>query len=63
MPTATGARHLATPDDRAEFNRWRLGFFIALSCFVLIAIAVFSQEPPEAASIRPTGPLPGINIP
>lgn len=63
MPTATGTRRLATPDDRAEPNRWRLGFFIALPCFVLIAIAAFSQQPPAKASIDPTGPLPGINIP
>jgi hypothetical protein len=63
MPIATGTRYLATPDDRAEFNRWRLGFFIVLACIILIALAAFSQQTPAKASIRPTGPLPGINIP
>lgn len=63
MPTATGMRCLATPDDRSEFNRWRLGFFIVLACIILIALAAFSQQPAAKVSIRPTGPLPGINIP
>lgn len=62
MPTETGALHLATPDDRAELNRWRLGFFIALSWFVFIALADFAQESPAKALTRPTGPLPAINI-
>ncbi|MBR0785139.1 hypothetical protein [Bradyrhizobium iriomotense] len=63
MRTATGARWLGTPDDdRTEF-RWRLGFFIALSLAVLIALAAFAQEPPAEALIRPTGPLPAISIP
>jgi hypothetical protein len=69
MRTATGARRLETPDDdetheddRTE-RRWRLGFFIALSCAVLIALATFAQEPPAKPSIRPTGPMPAINIP
>lgn len=63
MRTATGARRLDTPaDDRTE-RRWRLGFFIAVSLAVLIALATFAQEPPAEALIRPTGPLPVVNIP
>ncbi|WOH79979.1 hypothetical protein RX327_29680 [Bradyrhizobium sp. BEA-2-5] len=63
MRTATGARRLDTPDDDWTERRWRLGFFIALLCAVLIALAVFAQEQPAKALIRPTGPLPAINIP
>ena len=63
MRTATGARRLETPDDDRTERRWRLGFFIALSCAVLIALATFAQEPPAKALIRPTGLLPAINIP
>jgi len=63
MPVAIGTRHLAKPDDRAEYKRWRLGFFVVLSCAMLIAIAAFAQQPPAKASILPTGPLPGMNIP
>ncbi|MGL3210167.1 hypothetical protein [Bradyrhizobium sp. BR 1433] len=63
MRTATGARRLDTPDDNRTERRWRLGFFIALLCAVLIALAAFAQEQPAKALIRPTGPLPAINIP
>ncbi|MVT67430.1 hypothetical protein GPL21_20215 [Bradyrhizobium pachyrhizi] len=63
MRTATGARRLDTPDDDRTERRWRLGFFIALLCAVLIALAVFAQEQPAKALIHPTGPLPAINIP
>lgn len=63
MRIATGARRLEAPDDDRTERRWRLGFFIALSCAVLIALAAFAQEPPANALIRPTGPLPAINIP
>ncbi|OKO87322.1 hypothetical protein AC630_00335 [Bradyrhizobium sp. AS23.2] len=58
-----GARRLGTPDDDRTERRWRFGFFIALSCAVLIAVATFAQEPPAKALIRPTGQLPAINIP
>ncbi|KRP85491.1 hypothetical protein ACVMIH_003609 [Bradyrhizobium sp. USDA 4503] len=63
MRTATGARRLDTPDDDRTERRWRLGFFIAVLCAVLIALAAFRQEQPAKALIRPTGPLPAINIP
>lgn len=63
MRTATGARRLDTPDDDRTERRWRLGFFSALSCAVLMALAAFAQEPPAQALIRPTGPLPAVNIP
>ena len=63
MRTATGARRLDTPDDDRTERRWRLGFFIALSCAVLIALAAFAQEQLAKAWIRPTGPLPANNIP
>ena len=63
MRTATGARRLDTPDDDRTERRWRLGFFIALFCAVLIALAAFAQEQPAKALIRPTGPLSAINIP
>ncbi|MCC8946375.1 hypothetical protein H8A97_14960 [Bradyrhizobium sp. Arg62] len=63
MRTATGARRLDTPDDDRTERRWRLGFFIAVLCAVLIALAAFTQEQPAKALIRPTGPLPAINIP
>ncbi|QOZ32232.1 hypothetical protein XH92_11440 [Bradyrhizobium sp. CCBAU 53421] len=58
-----GARRLDTPDDDRTERRWRLGFFIALSCVVLIALAAFVQQPPGEGLIRPTGPLPAIDIP
>ena len=63
MRTATGARRFETPDDERTERRWRLGFSIALSLAVLIALAAFAQEPPAEALIRPTSPLPAINIP
>jgi len=63
MRTATGARWLDTSDSDQTERRWRLGFFIALSCAVLIALAAFAQEQPAKAVIRPTGPLPAVNIP
>lgn len=64
MRTAAGAcgRGAAPDDDRIE-RTWRLGFFIVLSCAALIAAMVFAQTPPAKAQIRPTGPLPAINIP
>lgn len=63
MRTATSALRLETPNDGRTERRRRLGFFIALSCAVLIALAAFAQEPQAKALIRPTGPLPAINIP
>lgn len=64
MRTATGARRIETSDDDDWTERqWRLGFFIALSCAVLVALVAFAHEPPAKALIRPTGPLPAINIP
>lgn len=63
MRTATGARRLDAADDDRTERRWRLGFFIALLCVGMIALAAFAQEQPADALIRPTGPLPAINIP
>ena len=63
MRTATGARRLDTPDDDRTEKRWRFAFFIALSCAVLLALATFAQEPPAKPLIRPTGPLPPVNVP
>ena len=63
MRTAMGARRLDTSDSDRMERRWRLGFFIALSCAVLIALAAFAQEQPAKALIRPTGPLPAVHIP
>lgn len=63
MRTATGARRLETTDDDRTERQWRLGFFIALSCAALVALVAFAQGPPAKALIRPTGPLPAINIP
>jgi hypothetical protein len=62
MTTATDSRHLQMSESRTEFTRWRLGFFVVLACFVLIALAAFAQ-PPTKALIRPTGPLPAVNVP
>jgi hypothetical protein len=63
MRTATGARRLDTSDDDRTEGRWRLGFFIILSCAALIALVAFAEEPPIKAVIRPSGPLPAVNIP
>jgi hypothetical protein len=61
MPTATGAHPLETSDDRAESRRWRLISYAFL--VVLIVLGVFTQKKLPEVSIRPTGPLPAINIP
>src|SRR5262249_32274278 len=53
MRTATGARRLETAEDAQTERRWRLGFFIALSCAVLLALATFAQEPSATPLIRP----------
>ena len=63
MTTASGSGRLQMPEGRTEFTLWRPGFFIVLACFVLIALAAFAQQPPTKASIRPTGPLPAVNVP
>jgi len=63
MRTATGARRLELSDDDRTERRWRLGFFIALSCAVLVAIAAFTRQPPAEISIRPTGSMPGVSVP
>ena len=63
MSTVPGGRRLETPEDDRTERRWRLGFFIALSCAVLLALATFAQEPPAKPLIRPTGPLPPVNVP
>lgn len=63
MRTATGARRLERPCDERTERRWRFGFFIALTCAVLIAVAAFAQQPPAKVSIRPTGPMPGVSAP
>jgi hypothetical protein len=63
MRIATGARRLDTSDDDQTERRWRLGFFIILSCAVSIALVAFAEEPPIKASIRPSAPLPAVNIP
>jgi hypothetical protein len=63
MRTARGARRLDTSDDGQTERRWRLGFFIILSGAVLIALVAFAEEPPITAMIRPSGPLPAVNIP
>jgi hypothetical protein len=63
MRMATSTRRLETSDDDETERRWRLGFFVVLSCVSLVALAVFAQQRPAKVSILPTGPLPGINIP
>ena len=63
MRTATGTRRIERSDDEQTERRWRLGFFVALSCAVLIALAAFAQEPPARMTIRPTGPMPSVNVP
>lgn len=62
MRTATGGRRLAPHDDYQTLWRWRLGSFIALLGAILIALSAFTQ-PPAKPPIRPTGPLPAVNIP
>jgi len=62
MRTANGARRLDTPDKQAK-GQWRFGFFIALSCAAFLAVVAFAHEPTAKTLIRPTGPLPAINIP
>lgn len=62
MRTAMGARRLTSRDDGIE-RRWRFGFFIVYSCALLIAFAVFAQQPTAKPSILPTGPMPGVNVP
>lgn len=61
MRTGTAPRR--TPDDDRTERRWRLGFFIILSCAALIALMGFAEEPPNEMAIRPSGPLPAVNIP
>ena len=61
MRTAT-ARRLERPGDNRTERRWRFGSF-ALSCGVLIALAAFAQQSPAKVSIRPTAPMPSINVP
>ena len=63
MRTATGTRRIEGSDDDQTERRWRLGFFVALSCAVLIALAAFAQQPPARMSICPTGPMPGVSVP
>jgi hypothetical protein len=63
MRTVTRARRLERPDDDGTERRWRLGFYIVLSCAVLIALAAFAQQPPTEVSIRPTGPMPSVGVP
>lgn len=63
MRTAMGSRRIERSDDDRTERRWRLGFFVALSCAVLIALAAFAQEPPARISIRPTGPMPSVSVP
>jgi hypothetical protein len=63
MRTATGARRLERPRDDRTVKRWLRGSFIALACAVLIALVAFAQQPPATASIRPTGPMPGVSVP
>ncbi|MGY8707990.1 hypothetical protein RAD16_19795 [Bradyrhizobium sp. 18BD] len=63
MRTATGTRRIERSDDDRTERRWRLGFFVALSCAVLMALAAFAREPPASMSIRPTGPMPGVSVP
>jgi hypothetical protein len=62
MRIATGARPLEKPDDDGTERRWARGFFIALSCAVLGALIAFAQQP-SMVSIRPTGPMPSVNVP
>ncbi|HEV2155697.1 hypothetical protein [Bradyrhizobium sp.] len=63
MRTTTGTRRIERSDDERTERRWRLGFFVALSSAVLVALAALAQEPPARMSIRPTGPMPSVNIP
>jgi len=63
MRAATIRRQLKTFDDDRTERQWRRGFFIVLSCVVVIALAIFAHKPPAKALIRPTGPLPPVNIP
>ena len=63
MPAATGKRHLETPEDEADFRRWRLGFFVFLTCAIFAALSAFVLQQQTSVLIRPTGPLPAVNVP
>ncbi|MBR1177792.1 hypothetical protein JQ617_27795 [Bradyrhizobium sp. KB893862 SZCCT0404] len=61
MRTAMGARRLDTPGDAKR--RWFPGFFITLPCAALIVLAAFALLQPAEVSIRPTAPMPDVNVP
>ena len=61
MRTAMGARRFDMPGS--VNRRWFRGFFIALPCAALILLAAFALLQPSEVSIRPTGPMPGVNVP
>jgi len=61
MRTAMGARRFDMPGS--VNRRWFPGFFIALPCAALILLAAFALLQPSEVSIRPTGPMPGVNVP
>jgi len=55
------ARRFAMPGG--VNRRWFPGFFITLPCAALILLAAFALLQPTEVSIRPTGPMPGVNVP
>ncbi|WP_234681237.1 hypothetical protein [Bradyrhizobium monzae] len=61
MTKTTGRRRLETPDDRADSRRWQLvsSFFLV----GLVVLAIFTQKQLPDDPIRPTGPLPAVDIP
>lgn len=63
MRTATGAPQIERPGGDRTKRQWQLGSFVVLSCAVLTALALFAQQPLTMVSIRPTGPMPSVNVP
>jgi hypothetical protein len=63
MPAITGTRRLETPEDQADFKRWRFGFFVFLAFATFVALSAFAQRQQTKMLIHPTGPLPAVNAP
>jgi hypothetical protein len=63
MTATTGTRRLETPEDQANFKRWRFGFFVLLAFATCVALSAFVQGQQTKMLIHPTGPLPAVNAP
>lgn len=64
MPTMTAIRRrLDTPEERAEFSRWRSRSLVFFAFMVFVMVLVLTHLDQTSGRIRPTSPLPAVNIP